>query len=384
VTKLEQAPTRGHLPALDGVRGIAILLVLLHQFNIVTELRPGWRGAVDLGLEVGWVGVQLFFVLSGFLITGILLDAKGRPDYYRTFFVRRVLRIFPLYYLALFCGLVVFPLIAGHPLPGHEHQAWLWLYVSNWFAPFGRAVYGYGTFWSLAVEEQFYIVWPFVVAALSTRGLLRLCIALGVLAPIVRAISLRAGLPPDAVYQLTPCRMDALAVGAAASLLIRDPSSAAWIRSRLVPLTLGSLFALGLGALITHAYSRLSFRTETFGFSLLAWVFAYGIVAATHATSTTGPVGRVLCSAPLRTIGRVSYGMYVFHAGLYLGIARPLLERYVEGPYGVFRALVFDLLLISVTFVCATVSYYTFERPFLRLKDKLAPIRTSGASATPT
>jgi peptidoglycan/LPS O-acetylase OafA/YrhL len=376
---VEHASARGYIPALDGIRGIAILLVLVHQYNVVTDRGPGWRGAVDLGLEVGWVGVQLFFVLSGFLITGILLDTKGRPDYYRGFYLRRVLRIFPLYYAALVAGLVVYPIVAGHALEGHQHQAWLWLYVSNWFAPFGRAVYGYGPFWSLAVEEQFYVVWPFVVAALSTKGLLRLCVAIAILGPIARSLSLRAGLPHDAVYQLTYCRIDALAIGAGALLLMREPSAARWIRRRRRSLVLASMLTLAAGAAITHAFSRLSWRTETLGFSILAWVFARGIVVAVDSDSRGGRTARFLSWAPLRALGRVSYGMYVFHAALYLGLGHPLLERWVPRRHGVFDAIVFDVIMIALTFAIANVSYYLFERPFLRLKDKLAPRQITAA-----
>src|SRR5437868_4964541 len=168
---------RGQMPALDGLRGIAIVLVLMHQFDLITSPH-----AIDVAFDAGWIGVQLFFVLSGFLITGGLLDTRDQHGYFRGFFVRRVLRIFPLYYAAL-----VATLIAGNT------SIWLWTYLSN-FRPHPALPH----FWSLAVEEQFYLVWPFVVWLAGRRGV----IAVGgvmVIAAIVARVVIRAKVGPEAV-----------------------------------------------------------------------------------------------------------------------------------------------------------------------------------------
>src|SRR5262249_15618967 len=158
---------------------------------------------VATGMDRGWAGVQLFFVLSGFLITGILLETRQRARYYRNFFGRRVLRIFPLYYAVLIVAFVIVPLIAGKQPRGHEHQLWLWVYLANWTGPFDGGVFIFGHFWSLAVEEQFYVTWPFLVRALPARAFATLCGVLIVAAPLSRALLRARGVDPEAVYEFT-------------------------------------------------------------------------------------------------------------------------------------------------------------------------------------
>jgi peptidoglycan/LPS O-acetylase OafA/YrhL len=163
---------RAHIPALDGLRGIAILLVIPHNADIFSQSAP-WLWPIALVAHAGWIGVQLFFVLSGFLITRNLLDTRRDANYLRSFYVRRALRIFPLYFLTLFVGLVVLPHVVQFSpgaLASHHNQVWLWTFLSNWAQPYGLEVSGFSHFWSLAVEEQFYLVWPFVVLfAAGTR-----------------------------------------------------------------------------------------------------------------------------------------------------------------------------------------------------------------------
>ena len=165
-----------HLPALDGIRGLAVLWVIAH--NTTDQL-----GAPDSGpfhllallLNPGWIGVQIFFALSGFLITGGLLDTQKATNYLGSFYARRALRIMPLYFLVLFSLLVLMPALVEIPARLQstvQHQSWLWLFVSNW-APTGITgdFYGFGHFWSLAIEEQFYLLWPLVVFRQTPRRL---------------------------------------------------------------------------------------------------------------------------------------------------------------------------------------------------------------------
>ena len=222
----------GHLPALDGVRGVAILLVIAHQLSPLDHPTSFVGKIVSRGFGAGWMGVQLFFVLSGFLITGILLDTQSAPNQLRSFFARRVLRIFPLYYATLLVGFVVLPLLGrGGPALAHNraHQVWLWTYLSNWVVMTDAGSKAFSHFWSLAVEEQFYLLWPFVArplaAVLSTsasgsQG--RRCLRSG---------GWRAGMSSDAIYHFTITRMDALALGAAAAAAVRMPALAALARA---------------------------------------------------------------------------------------------------------------------------------------------------------
>ena len=182
------------LPTLDGLRAIAVLLVVPHNLNLIATY-----GSPDLfvaAVHRGWIGVQLFFVLSGFLITGILLDARDAPDYYRSFFVRRVLRIFPLYYatlLVLFVLLPAFGLLPSSFRRDPMVELSYWAYFSNWYGPFHQGPEAVSHFWSLAIEEQFYLLWPFAIHRRSAGWVMRLCLAIAAASLLFRVVMLAAG-----------------------------------------------------------------------------------------------------------------------------------------------------------------------------------------------
>lgn len=217
-----------HIPALDGIRGIAVVLVLLFHLHIP-------------GLSLGWAGVPLFFVLSGFLITGILIDAKTEnfSDYIKSFYIKRTLRIFPLFYLYLLLNLVVL-LATNRPTDGY---AWYFTYLQNYHL--GAAIYSQGNIpgivghtWSLAVEEQFYLIWPFVVYFLNRKQLAYLCVVLIAAAPITRWFILQDSGNIYMANVTLPSCLDMMAYGALLSIL---RTSSLKIGSALVY----SLFALG-------------------------------------------------------------------------------------------------------------------------------------------
>ena len=169
-----------HLSGLDGLRGLAIALVLVHSLTMFVHPVSAGGQLYHAALAFGWSGVQLFFVLSGFLITGILLDTRPTPHYFRNFYIRRALRIFPLYYVTLAVAFIVLPALDRMPqvyAGDYPHQAFLWLYLSNWRHDIGG---GFSHYWSLALEEQFYLVWPLVVFFCSRPTLLKICIGLSV------------------------------------------------------------------------------------------------------------------------------------------------------------------------------------------------------------
>ena len=333
---------RGQMPALDGLRGVAILLVLMHQFDLVASPH-----AIDLALDAGWIGVQLFFVLSGFLITGILLDTRDRPGYFRGFFIRRVLRIFPLYYAAL-----VATLIAGNT------SVWLWTYLSNFHQHPALP-----HFWSLAVEEQFYLVWPLVVWLAGRRRV----IAIGgvmVIAAIAARVVIRARVGAEATYTWTPCRMDALAVGAMLAAFVRGDGAALLERSGVF--VAGA--AIALGGLLLGRLLRIGATMQLAGYTVIAAGFALVLVGALVSPAAE----RVLAWAPLRRIGAYSYGMYVIHFPLHVYVGLPLLRR-IAPDGGTPAALGYLIVASAATFVAAAISYHVFERRFLALKDRLAP-----------
>ena len=342
------------MPALDGLRGVAVLLVLAHTFDLISR-----SGALDDTLNAGWIGVQLFFVLSGFLITGILLDQRDSPTYYRTFFTRRMLRIFPLYYMVLIVAFIVIPLDMDVPAAHGSHQFWLWTYTNNYAAAFGKEEHAFPHFWSLAVEEQFYLVWPFVVRLAGRRGVTILApIAIGV--AIVCRILARQHYGAEAAYMFTPCRMDALAFGALAAAMVRAPST---IFDKLPPLGL----RLGGGAIVLAGLAlgkldRTGAPMQYAGYTIIALGFALALVGALAGS-------RLLTARPLRRVGMYSYGMYVFSVPLHLFIGIPIVGESPSLPI----ALAYLVAMTAVTFGAAAASYHLFERRFLALKARIAP-----------
>ena len=375
-----RATLGGPIPALDGVSGLAILAVLMHQLLLDRPaLGAGAGRLVGLGLapfEAGWVGVQLFFVLSGFLITGILLDSRGAQNYLSSFFARRALRIFPLYYLLLALVFVVIPVLGTLPAPSpaqHHLQGWYWSYLQNWtFLRGGGYVRPLGSCWSLAVEEQFYLVWPFVVRAVSDRGLARVSIAVAIGALALRAGVLAAGGAPEVVYECTLTRADALTLGALLAVVVRRPDWLARLTPRLglcARLVAAALLATALGS---GGLSRHNPLAEVAGETLVALISAILILYVTLETAQgSGKLASWLASPLLRRFGKHSYAIYLVHLPLHLLLVRRVLGPALAGAgletyllaQGAYLALGPFALLALGMFI-----YRVVEEPFLRLK----------------
>ncbi len=367
-----------HIPALDGLRGIAILMVLAYHF-MGYQTKRGWALQTFFAFNrAGWVGVDLFFVLSGFLITRILLDVLGSEHYFRDFYVRRTLRIFPLYYLTLAIVFLLARFVPALQSPAVElvshRQAWLWLYGANIFDTWHQSIGFRGDWiqldhlWSLAVEEQFYLVWPPLVLLCGIRRLPTLCMTI-----IVGALALRCGLvlggaPSEAPYLLMPCRMDALVMGALLATMQVSWSSAAISRIAAPALFIGAVM-LFAWALHRRNFAHADPAIMTVGFTVLALVFAslLHLIAVAPADSI---LSRALCLPVLSSIGKYSYAIYIFHWLLAPGFFATLLPeqwffthlRYVPG------LLLRFAIITSFTYGLALVSWHLFERQFLKLK----------------
>ena len=345
----QPAARRAYFPELDGVRAIAILMVMLFHLNTGDLHIPG-------PVILGQTGVDLFFVLSGFLITGILLKAPQR-DWHevRTFYIRRALRIFPLYYFALivlWIGLM------------HDHVSWdVWAYVQNITTTFGGRVRGPWHFWSLAVEEQFYLVWPFLVMWLPRRWLGKVLAVMIASAVLCRVPLMHFGY---GTFYFTLSRVDALGAGAVLALL-QYRGQLARMRGMLT-----ALLFVGLVLLAVQSRTTAQYWTQLTKFTVLAMIYAsvVGLVLLRVAE----PVNSLLRSAPLRFVGRISYGLYVFH---------PFVFRYsipmTAGMPGPLRALI----SLAIAFACALLSWYGMERYLIGLKDRLAPERARFPAAAP-
>lgn len=374
-------PARRHVPALDGVRGLAILAVMAFHFTL--RMPDGTSGdrLVHRVLGAGWAGVDLFFVLSGLLITTLLLDAKGAPQYYRTFYGRRALRIFPLYYgfLAAYFLLVVRTGTTGNDHYLWHEQGWWWTYLDNWWLAFVRRTeppnyFWTGPFWSLAVEEQFYLVWPTLVLLLTRRRLAVVCGAIIVGAPMFRLWLRAHHAALIAPYALTPARLDSLAVGALLAVVLADRRIA----------HVGSRMFIGLGvmaAAITVAVFHVHGGLWTYGgweegpgYTIMA--IAWGGLVAAGATAARGTIpARMLGARWLRALGKYSYAMYVFHVPIWAHV-RPLVFRGSRVPmlFGshIVASLALGALCGLLTFAAAVVSWNVYEKRFLKLKRYFA------------
>jgi peptidoglycan/LPS O-acetylase OafA/YrhL len=342
-------------------------MVLAHQLNLLERSSGTLARAIAVVLNSGWLGVQLFFVLSGFLITGILIDTRDSKNYWRSFLGRRVLRIFPLYYAVLFAAFVVAPLL-GHAPEGAQHQIWLWTYVGNFAKSFGRSVPVLPHFWSLSVEEQFYLLWPLIVHRLPLRGLVIVCIALAVGALASRLLIRPTVLGPEAVYAFTMCRVDALALGALAAVAARDPRLRATLTARRAFLRVIAVSLCLVMFVVTRGAGRVGFTMQIFGYSAYAIAFALIIVDVALAAASDRFV-RMLSLAPLRAVGRYSYAMYVFHHPLHTLIGLPLVARIIglREP-GIAFALTYLCLGGLAVFVAGVLAFHIFEKHFLTLK----------------
>jgi peptidoglycan/LPS O-acetylase OafA/YrhL len=361
--------TDRHVRAFDGLRGIAIVLVLLRH---VGEDGPARRvgGVVAAALNTGWLGVDVFFVLSGFLITGILLDARGdaaRPadGYFRRFYARRALRIFPAYYLFLAVVLTL-----GRP-PMPHGTWWYWSYLSN--ALIARHGWPDGTWdtghlWSLAVEEQFYLVWPAIIAWTPRQRLPALCLAVIVAAVVLRVVLIHQG-AALAAYVLTPARADTLAVGAALAIALRGGPRARAAIAQLAP-TVGAAAVAVLGALfVTH---RLDHRLTVGGLVLGSLAATLAIAACIGRIGSGGWIRRVLEWGPLVSFGTYSYAIYLVQLPL-----RGAIDYWLGGHLATQPAMlgvgIEAVVLAGGSWCIACVSWRLVERPILSLK-RLVPM----------
>lgn len=359
------ALTKGFIVELDGLRGIAILMVMIHRF---------WpRTGVGLGADVagaGWIGVDLFFVISGFLIAGILLDTKGEPGYFRNFYARRVLRIFPLYYLFVIGVLVAF----SHNAEFREHAGspvWYLAYLGN----IPESLLGHdppyflAPVWSLAIEEQFYLTFPWIVRMFSRRGLTIVLVAMMVIAPIIRFITMEMWPDHERVqYLFTLCRIDTIAIGCLLAVIIRTVDVDKW-REHAKFIAVGLLPSIVVLAIASRLDRRSDFD-RVFGYTIVAIGCAaiVSLVILSRDQRSTFP----LRMKWLTYLGKLCFGLYLLH--------RPAdtIVTAIAHRLNFDRELWLLIPKIGVAIAFASISWRFIERPFLKLKSKFATARHPG------
>jgi peptidoglycan/LPS O-acetylase OafA/YrhL len=359
--------------ALDGLRGVAILLVLLVHFCTQVPT-PSGAGALELlrrACSLGYAGVDLFFVLSGYLIGGILLDHRTSSRLLPAFYARRFFRIVPLY------GLLLASFFAARAIPGlsqMNHGAYFQSTVPTWsFLVFGQNVamawqrdigpYWLGATWSLAVEEQFYLLMPLVAQRLAPRQLPRVCLGAMVLAPVLRCIALQHAQNGPAAIFLLPMRPDGLLAGVWCACLVRDPAAVAGLRRwrGVGAAVIGALGAVYIGASFWNLPAD-SLPIATFGYTLFAVLFAALLLEIV--VHTDGRAARWLSGRSLAAVGVTSYCTYLFHAPIWYTLHWALLRR--PPLHGDWTAGAVTVLAVAATLGAAAASWRWFEGPLLR------------------
>lgn len=370
------------VPELDGLRGVAVLVVVIsHYLGVVTiTSNPPWLQKFLWSLRIGWSGVDLFFVLSGFLIGGILLDARESKTYYKTFYMRRVFRILPVYYLwiALFmavtCALQLSD--AGRRTAGIA-ELWvlpkLLLFGQNIFNDW--TAYQWKWFvvtWSLAVEEQFYLIAPLLLRKLDVKRVAWLMGGVLLAAPALR-LAVFYGPPKWSALATVamPCRADSLACGILLAIAWRTPGVREWIAARTSWLWASfGLLLCGAAAiakqlcLLPESWVKISIGYTWLGllFSVTVWI---GL------TQKRSWLAGVMRWKALRALGTISYCVYIIHMSVNYYAHELLLKRTKPEIYGLETYAV-TLLALGVTLGLATASWYWFEKPMLRRGHRYA------------
>jgi peptidoglycan/LPS O-acetylase OafA/YrhL len=368
---MESPYLQRHIPELDGLRGIAIILVIAYHFGLWVHLPNAYRTATSFG----WSGVDLFFVLSGFLIGGILIDKRGAPNYFKAFYARRFFRIVPLYLLIL----SVYGAFWVFSDPAHEVMRYYFSAPMPWYAyltftnNFWIAAHNnwdvfIGGTWSLAIEEQFYLTLPLIVWLVKPKYLLSLACTLTAAILYCRAYAGHAGLiSHNQAFVLPWFRGDALLIGVICAILVREENVRSFLYRHIWALYV-ALLALGLawyqiGGTLGGDAGDAKEPLLMFGLTVIALFWAMVLlIAVVH----PGPL-RALANRPLMEVGKVSYFLYLLHgAGCYSIVQ---LLRHLGGArsFSNYEAMFIFGVGLFATFILAQMSWGLFESQMIRV-----------------
>lgn len=338
---------------LDGVRAIAALMIMVfHFFGGIVPNSTTLKFLTKISI-FGQTGVTLFFVLSGFLITRILLESKGSHNYFKNFYLRRALRIFPLYYLFLFLYYYLVPYFIGPQEPDFSNKIYYFTYLQNFAETFNWNVNGPEHFWSLAVEEHFYLFWPFIVYLFSNKNLTKIIIGIVIGAMLLRTFMINNGYE---VFYFTFTRFDSLAIGAFLAIL-EQQNFLQEKNSKLFLFLLIGLFVPTVAMWIFFTGEANKY-IQIFKFLFLSSIY-FSIIAYLLCIKGDSPLNKILKTKFFSYTGKISYGLYVYHPLVYSICKRFLDSRYIEVNF---------FIRIIFTYLIAALSYHFFESSFLKMK----------------
>ncbi|SDD62625.1 Peptidoglycan/LPS O-acetylase OafA/YrhL, contains acyltransferase and SGNH-hydrolase domains [Mucilaginibacter pineti] len=370
-----------HIIELDGMRGLAVLIVMMFHFNVMSLVPVNIiDGFFSRLLNAGWIGVDMFFALSGFLITGILIESKKRGNYFVSFYYKRTLRIFPLYYLYLIVLFVLFYPLIINKISAFEMnkvrysqsiQIWFWLYLSNIkqavSGKFSSA--GSAHLWSLAIEEQFYLVWPLIVYITSLKWLRNISIGIIISSLLLRIYLHSIGWGALSIYEFTFTRIDTLAFGSLVAVCVKNYSHIPYQKITYLFYFLLACAILTLGFFGSDYHE--SPAIYVFSFTLLGATFATLILLLQAHVKFNFGIRKVFLTRWLVFLGKYSYALYIFHP-----FVRFILSKAFGKPVMYFNSqipwqLFFMITGILLSILISQLSWHLFEKHFLRLKDKI-------------
>lgn len=349
-----------HYPALDGIRGVAILLVVfLHNFGFMNYF------------FFGWLGVDLFFVLSGFLITTILVNSLPKPNFLKNFYIRRILRIFPLYYFILLLSFFFIPQFSNLDVSYYkDNQFWMWTYLQNWLfifkEPFGDKVLLHT--WSLAVEEQFYLIWPMIVLLIKKPKRLFILMLLALFATGFLRYFLWSFKIEDLAYSslYTFTRIDGLCIGSIVALSMKmNP----YMLKKYKPYII--LFAAFVNFGFYFINNQNSFTLPYLAFAgYTTFALLFGILIYEAVINESNIIRAIFTIKILRFFGKISYGLYVYHWPVYLLLYSYFRDWFIKKGFSGsnMTELPAAILVTLFAIIISVISYEFFEKPILNLK----------------
>ncbi|MDR2236766.1 MAG: acyltransferase [Chryseobacterium sp.] len=339
-----------HYHELDGVRAIAVIMVMFfHFFQDIEASGP----VIKLTL-FGKTGVSLFFVLSGFLITRILLNSKEKNSYFKSFYMRRILRIFPLYYFFLLIYYFIFPLVSDWHAASFHEQIWYWTFIQNFAITFNWKSFGPLYYWSLAVEEHFYLFWPFIIYYCPVKKIKWVVLFLCFISFLTRVILIYNHIEESL---LTFARFDELALGSFLAIMERENKLISNHSKKFLFAFFALLLPLFYLSFKNGSYSLLD---NSLRHLVLGLVYA-SFVAFIVSVSSDNRLKQLLKTPFFSFTGKISYGLYVYHPTCFL-----IIHYYLKDS----NLIISFILSFGLAYVISALSYHFFEKRFLKLKSK--------------